>query len=183
MVKAKLRVRRLTLPPSSHPSACINEEGSHHQSEEEGRILDKEKMARITELAMAASWRNCPRPHRHGVEPEFGKFWAKEDDGDSSSESEEEPDDASTPTLVDEAIQAGSFLDEIRQAESELDTPSTPTRSDQTPIKEISKHISKHVDRTDHGSNTIGNQVHNKVQAHPRIGLVVHKDRLQALEP
>jgi hypothetical protein len=41
---------------------------------------------------------NRPRPTRHGVEPEFGKFWATNEDDGSSLDSEVEP-DVTTPTL------------------------------------------------------------------------------------
>jgi hypothetical protein len=55
MAKAKLRVRRLTLPPSSRLNADSEEEGLDPQVEEARRLLDKKKLARITEVAAAAT--------------------------------------------------------------------------------------------------------------------------------
>jgi hypothetical protein len=52
IVKAKVRVHRLTLPPSSILTACRDEKHLDQERErkEERQILDKDKIARISEL-------------------------------------------------------------------------------------------------------------------------------------
>jgi hypothetical protein len=126
MVKSKIWVRRLTLPPSSQTRVDEAADQQDDQADEEQIMLFKERLARTTDLANMGGQGNIQRPHIHGVEPSFGsKFWAT-GDGDSSEESEEE--EIKTPTLVREALAAGFIVAKICQAEAELDTPleSTP---------------------------------------------------------
>jgi hypothetical protein len=60
--------------------------------------------------------RKRPRPHVHGVEPEWGsKFWALGDDEESSDD-----EDMAESTLVEEAVAAGFTMEQIRLAEDEL---------------------------------------------------------------
>jgi hypothetical protein len=55
MAKEKLWVRRLTLAPSStNPGDEDCEDDQDSQEEEEHRILDQERLARTTEIAIAA---------------------------------------------------------------------------------------------------------------------------------
>jgi hypothetical protein len=96
-------------------------------------------LARTREIAIAAGQGNPRRAHVHSVEQWQGsKFWAAGDE-----DSGEDSDDDSTPTLLREAIAAGFQADEIRQAEDELETPSTSTPKVRTKLKEgsISKQI------------------------------------------
>jgi hypothetical protein len=84
-------------------------------------MLDKECLARMTDLVIMAGQENNQRPHIHGVEPSYrSKFWATGDE-DSSEESEEEK--IKTPMLVREALAAGFTIAKICLAEAELDTP------------------------------------------------------------
>jgi hypothetical protein len=102
-------------------------------------MLGRESMARITDIAIMASEGTITRSHVHGVEPTFrSKLWASTDD-DSSTGSEE--DKATTPELVAEAIEAGFTVDQIRQAEAELESPSTPKVCSKLKDGSISKQI------------------------------------------
>jgi hypothetical protein len=125
MAREKLRVRRLTLAP---PSGLGEEEcadGQDQKDEEERFMLDKERMARTTEIAITAGQRNTQRAHVHGVEQLQGsKFWDTGNEDDSSEESETEE---ATPTLIREALEAGFTIEQLRQAEAELETPSPST--------------------------------------------------------
>jgi hypothetical protein len=112
MAKAKIRVRHLTLPPSSHLCYGRDEEAMDKHVDEDRHILDREKQLRVIELSVAASEGSQPRPHRHGIEPGFSsKFWAKENDDDSIPDSEDDL-DAATPALVKEGFQAGFTMDQ-----------------------------------------------------------------------
>jgi hypothetical protein len=114
-----------------------------HVEEENRLLLDREKMARMTELSAMAATGNRLWPHKHGFEPGYGsKFWAGGDDDYSSSESMDEL-NVSTPTLLREAVDGGFTLEQIRQAESELETPSPSSVKGRARLKEgsISKRI------------------------------------------
>jgi hypothetical protein len=69
--------------------------------------------------------------NKHGIELQFtSKFWAS---GDSSSDSEEDDgptervSDLSSPMLVSEALMVGVSMDQIMQAENELESPPSST--------------------------------------------------------
>jgi hypothetical protein len=100
MPKAALRVRRLTLVPSETVIEV-------NMTPDDGyAILERERLARITELSVTSSSTLRKLGRVHGVEPKFkSKFWANEDDEDSKLESEDG--DTATPTLLKEAEAAG----------------------------------------------------------------------------
>lgn len=89
-------------------------------SEEQQRLLDNERLARLTEIALAASEGKKSKPTVHGVEPLMGsKFWASGDDDDDSSD----VDELNSPMLLKEALEAGFTIKQLYQAESELTSP------------------------------------------------------------
>jgi hypothetical protein len=99
-------------------------------------------MARKMDISMYFGEGKHPRPHIHGIEPEWSsKFWALGDDDESSVDSED--DDIEVPTLVEEAIAAGFSIDHLRQAEEELSSPSNGSTKVCAKLKEGS--ISKKV--------------------------------------
>jgi hypothetical protein len=121
MAKSKLRVRPLTLAPLR----VAGEEGGSALSDAEEdeclSLLVKEQMARMTDILIISGGGNHPRPHVHGVEPEWrSKFWASRVDDYSSVESEEEE---SSP-LVNEATAARLTSGHFQQAVEELSSPS-----------------------------------------------------------
>jgi hypothetical protein len=121
MGKSKVRVHRLTLPPSP-----LAEKLDTSQQEDEGTedhfVLEKEQFSRITEISLMAGEGRTPRPHVHGVEPSWrSKFWANEDDDASSVSSTDE--EFTCPKLVNEALEARFSMDQIHQAKEELSTP------------------------------------------------------------
>jgi hypothetical protein len=61
MGKSKVRVRRLTLPPSCDAARHLGNEGASDQF-----ILQKEQFSRITEISIMAGEVSRPRPHLHG---------------------------------------------------------------------------------------------------------------------
>ena len=69
--------------------------------------------------------------HKYDVEPNStAKFWAKDGSSSDSEEddaSSESVEDVTTPTLVSEALKASFSLEQIKQAEAELDSPSSLT--------------------------------------------------------
>jgi hypothetical protein len=69
--------------------------------------------------------------HKYDVEPNStAKFWAKDGSSSDSGEddaSSESVEDVTTPTLVSEALKASFSLEQIKQAEAELDSPSSLT--------------------------------------------------------
>jgi hypothetical protein len=91
MVKSKIWVHRLILPPSSGAGATESV-GQQEDGEEDNRaILEREQMSRITNIVLLAGEGTRPRPHVHGVEPNWGtKFWAAGDDDDSSISSDDD---------------------------------------------------------------------------------------------
>jgi hypothetical protein len=126
MAKSKIWVRRLTLPPSN---VAAMEESSIQQDDDEDEsllLLEKEHLARVTDISIMAGEGIHPRPHVHGVEAKWGsKFWASEDDDASMVASD--VDELASPTLVSEALAAGFTADKLHQAEEELVTPITGT--------------------------------------------------------
>jgi hypothetical protein len=136
MAKEKLLVHRLTLAPASGTGKEDCDDGTYQQEEEERHMLDREQMARITDIAIMVREGNPLCSHVHGVEPRHGsKFWATREDGDSSREEDEGCDEA-TPMLMDEALAVGFTIDQIHQVEAELETPSTSTPKVQMKLKE-----------------------------------------------
>jgi hypothetical protein len=137
MPNKTLRVRRLTLaPPPKLESA------DESPVVDEGRMmLDQERWARSIELTTVTATARLRRDTRHGVEPDYGsKFWATGNDDESGSESEEE--DISTPMLVKEALDAGFSVEQVRQAEAEIPTPtSTSPKVKSLPKASISSKI------------------------------------------
>jgi hypothetical protein len=110
MLKASLRVHRLTLVPLEIVIEV-------NMTPDNGyAILERERLARITELSATTSSTRRKLGRVHGVEPEFkSKFWANEDDEDSELESEDG--DTAMPTLLKEAEAAGFIVEQLRQAE------------------------------------------------------------------
>jgi hypothetical protein len=91
MAKSKVRVHRLTLAPSSD----AGDEGGSIPKEvgedERQTLLEKEQMARMTDISIMSGERTHARPRVHGVEPTWrSKFWASGEDIDSSANSEDE---------------------------------------------------------------------------------------------
>jgi hypothetical protein len=83
-------------------------------------------MARTVEIIVATGSSHRRQDTRHGVEPEsWSKFWATEDD-EESDENLEEEDDTSTPILI-QVIDVGFFIDQLQQAENQLESPTTAT--------------------------------------------------------
>jgi hypothetical protein len=143
MAKAKTRVRRLALAPSFDPGETEDAEDQEGQVEDEQHMLHREQMARVTDISMIAGQGKHEPPHVHGVEQWQGsKLWAI-GEGYSSVESDEEEDEAASPVLVQEALIAGFTIDQICQAEAELDTPPAATTKVCAKLKEgsISKQI------------------------------------------
>jgi hypothetical protein len=92
MPKASLRVLRLTLVPTKTSIEVSSTPVDGHD------VLEREQLARITELSAMTSSTRRKLDIIHGAEPEIkSKFWAYDDDDDLESNSEEE--DISTPTL------------------------------------------------------------------------------------
>jgi hypothetical protein len=84
----KLWVRRLTLAPSSVAGVQDGPARSNGEEDECISLLAKEQMARMIDILIISEKGNHPRPHVHGVEPEWRlKFWASGEDDDSSVES------------------------------------------------------------------------------------------------
>jgi hypothetical protein len=142
MAKSKIQVRHLTLPPSN--AAALEESSLQQDVEEDYRLLllEKEQLARITDISIMAGEGNHPRPHVHGVEAKWGsKFWASEDDDASTVASN--VDELASPTLVSEALATGFTADQLRQAEEELVSPTIGTPKVRAKLKEgsISKKI------------------------------------------
>jgi hypothetical protein len=85
------------------------------------KILDQEQMARaveITAMTSALWWRQYSI---HGVEPgTWSQFWAMEAGDEESEEEAMEVDSPSMPVLIQEAMQAGFSIDQLRQAEEDL---------------------------------------------------------------
>jgi hypothetical protein len=127
MGKSKVRVRRLTLPPSCDAARHLGNEGAADQF-----ILQKEQFSRIPEISIMAGEVSRPRPHLHGVEPPWrSKFWAAgESDVSSVSSSKDDS------VLVEEALEAGLSLEQIRQAEEELVSPSPDATKVSKQLKE-----------------------------------------------
>jgi hypothetical protein len=99
-------------------------------------------MVRITDISLLAGDGTHPRPHVHGMEPSWGsKFWASEEDDELSLKSDD--DDITSPTLVTEALEAGFTIDQIHQAEEELESPSSekPKVSSKVRDESISKKL------------------------------------------
>lgn len=94
-------------------------------------MLRREQMARATEISLLTGQGKNPRPHIHGVEQVQGsKFQADGKDYSSvestySSDESDEDEEASTPLLVKEALEAGFTVDQLSHAEAELGTPLT----------------------------------------------------------
>jgi hypothetical protein len=126
MAKARLRVKRLTLAPLSN--LCADKDDEEDQAQ---LCLDRERLSRAIDLSVAAGEGNRIGNHKHGVEPNFtSKFWAKDGSSSDSEEddaSSESVEDVTTPMLVSEALKASFSLKQIKQAEAELDSPSSLT--------------------------------------------------------
>jgi hypothetical protein len=69
--KCETALRRLTLPPSSCLGETKDAGGSDQQKEEDRRMLGRESMARITDIAIMASEGTITRPHVHGSNLRF----------------------------------------------------------------------------------------------------------------
>jgi hypothetical protein len=116
MTPKSLHIRRLTQAPTLPPvtSSDKKEDGAT-------KILDQEQMARaveITAMTSALWWRQYSI---HGVEPgTWSQFWAMEAGDEESEEEAMEVDSPSMPVLIQEAMQAGFSIDQLRQAEEDL---------------------------------------------------------------
>jgi hypothetical protein len=94
-------------------------------------------MARLIELSLMVSDGARTKPHVHGVEPRWGsKFWTNGDEDDSTVASDDE--DITSPTLVSEALAAGFTVDQIHQAEPELQPPTSSTTEAGAKVSETS---------------------------------------------
>jgi hypothetical protein len=112
-----LRVRRLTLAPTSLP---VRDEGRSVE-DDAVKILDRERMARV--VAFTTTTGACHRrlDSRHSVEPgPWSCFWVIGEDEDESEDDPEEDDNTLMPVLIREAMQAGFLIEQLRQAEEEL---------------------------------------------------------------
>jgi hypothetical protein len=77
-------------------------------SEEQQRLLDNERLARLTEIASEGK---KSKPTVHGVEPLMGsKFWASGDDDDDDSS---DVDELNSPMLLKEALEAGFTIKQL----------------------------------------------------------------------
>jgi hypothetical protein len=149
MAKLKSWVRRLTLAPIAESRDLVDTGQQADHGDEERNMLQREQMARATDISLIAGQGKRQRPHIHGVEKGMGsKFWATGDDYSStesvcSSNESDDEDETSSPTLAKEALEAGFTLDQIRHAETELDTPPTGTSKVCAQLQEgsISKQI------------------------------------------
>jgi hypothetical protein len=100
-------------------------EGSKDQREEEdeeSRMLwEIEQMVRAMDLSIISGEGKHPRPHVDRVEPAWASiFWVLGDDEEPSDDEE-----IVVPTLVDEAITTSFTIEQLRQAEDELSSPSS----------------------------------------------------------
>jgi hypothetical protein len=135
MVKSNVRVRRLTLPPLFDAGAKEDTHQQEDEGEEDQIILEKERLSRVTEISLMAREGSRPGLHIHGVESPWGsKLWASGDDDASSVSSGDE--DISSPALVSEALEAGLTMEQLRQAEEELSSPSSMSPKVRTHLKE-----------------------------------------------
>jgi hypothetical protein len=86
-------------------------------------IREAEHLARAVDLSILTGEGKHPRPHVHGVEPQWrSKYWASGDEDESSNE-----EDMAASTLVEEAVAAGFTMEQLRQAEDELSPPASPS--------------------------------------------------------
>jgi hypothetical protein len=132
MTKSKTRVRHLTLAPGSDLREAVDVGNQVKEDDEYRRMLQREQMARATEISLLDGHGKHQKPHIHGVGHVKGpKFWAAGDDYWSaesvfSSDESDEEEETLTPVLVKQALEAGFTVDQIRQAaEAKLDTPPT----------------------------------------------------------
>jgi hypothetical protein len=72
MVKSKVRVRHLTLPPSWAFSVAGSADQQDEGNDDCQAVLEKEQMARVTDISLLAGNGALPRCHVHGVEPSWG---------------------------------------------------------------------------------------------------------------
>jgi hypothetical protein len=133
MAKSKTQVRHLTLALVTNPGEVVGAGNQDKHEEEDHRMLQREQMATATDISLLAGQVKYQSPHVHGVEQVKGsKFWAIGDDYSNaestySSDESDEEDEASSQALANEAFKAGFTIDQLRQAEAELDTPTTGT--------------------------------------------------------
>jgi hypothetical protein len=79
--KSKTRVCRLTLALGSDLRAMVDAGIQAKEDEEGRRMLQREQMARATEISLLAGQGKHEKPHIHSVEHEKGfKFWVNDDD-------------------------------------------------------------------------------------------------------
>jgi hypothetical protein len=135
MVKSKLWVCRLTLPPLSDMQIPGSPEQREDEDEDSRTIREKEQMARGIDLSIISGEGKHPKPHVHGVEPSRGsKFWASGDDEYSSEESDDE--EIAASTLVEVAFSAGFSIDQLCQTEEELPSPTSGSTEVSAQLKE-----------------------------------------------
>jgi hypothetical protein len=105
--------------------ASSSETSSNKEESDEGKILDRERLAKAVEITVMAGGSRRRLDSIHGVEPRSrSRFLAMGSDAEDSEESVEE----GTPTsqaLIQEALQAGFTIDQIRLAEEDLTSPTT----------------------------------------------------------
>jgi hypothetical protein len=68
MAKSKTRVRHLTLAPSSNLHAMVDAGIQAKEDDESCRMLQRQQMARATEISLLAGQGKHQKPHIHGVE-------------------------------------------------------------------------------------------------------------------
>lgn len=119
MGRGKLRIRRLTLAEGLREAEVETDE--EDGDDESSLNLAKERLARITELAVVSTPASRARS-LHGVEDRLGyRFWARSDsDSDDGEEEGQDVQDLNTPEFIRSVKAVGFSTPEITRALAEI---------------------------------------------------------------